>query len=126
MSDPRADVEVISLLWRLLSDLTLPGLTLEINNLGFVDDRALYKPLLVVFLKGVESRLCANCQRRIEANPLRVLDCKVPECRQATDRRPSLDRFPFSGGPASFRTCHGGLGCDWDSFSIKSSACSRP
>lgn len=90
VSDPRADVEVMSLLWRLLSDLTLPGLTLEINNLGFAEDRARYKPILIAFLKGVESRLCGNCQRRIETNPLRVLDCKVPDCRQATDDAPRL------------------------------------
>lgn len=90
VADPRADVEVISLLWRLLSDLSLPGLTLEINNLGYTDDRARYKPVLVAFLKGVEHRLCANCQRRIEANPLRVLDCKVPECRAATENAPRL------------------------------------
>jgi len=90
VADPRADVEVMSLLWRLLSDLTLPGLTLEINNLGYAEDRARYTPILVAFLKGVESRLCGNCQRRIEANPLRVLDCKVPECRAATDEAPTL------------------------------------
>ena len=90
VADPRADVEVMSLLWRLLSDLSLPGLTLEINNLGYTDDRARYKPVLVAFLKGVESRLCANCQRRIEANPLRVLDCKVPDCRTATEDAPRL------------------------------------
>jgi histidyl-tRNA synthetase len=90
VSDPRADVEVLSLLWRLLSDLTLPGLTLEINNLGYTEDRARYKPLLVAFLQGVESRLCGNCQRRIETNPLRVLDCKVPECRAATEEAPRL------------------------------------
>jgi histidyl-tRNA synthetase len=71
VSDPRADVEVLSLLWRFLSDLTLPGLTLEINNLGYAEDRTRYKPLL-------------------EANPLRVLDCKVPECRAATEEAPQL------------------------------------
>lgn len=90
IANPRADVEVISLLWRLLSDLSLPGLTLEINNLGYSDDRARYKPLLVAFLKSVETRLCANCQRRIEGNPLRVLDCKVPDCRSATEDAPRL------------------------------------
>ncbi|MBA3752950.1 MAG: histidine--tRNA ligase [Nitrospira sp.] len=90
ISDPRADVEVISLLWRLLSNLSLPGLTLDTNNLGYAEDRARYAPLLVAFLKGVESRLCGNCLRRIETNPLRVLDCKVPECRLATDAAPRL------------------------------------
>ncbi|GMV49127.1 MAG: Histidine--tRNA ligase [Nitrospirae bacterium] len=90
MSDPRADVEVLSLLWRMLYDLSLPGLTLELNNLGYAEDRARYKPTLVTYLKGVEAQLCSNCRRRIDANPLRVLDCKVPECRTATDGAPRL------------------------------------
>ncbi|MBA5866822.1 MAG: histidine--tRNA ligase [Nitrospira sp. CR1.3] len=88
--DPRADVEVISLLWGLLSDLVLPDLTLEMNSLGSSTDRAAYLPVLVSFLKGRLNRLCANCQRRIETNPLRVLDCKVPECRAATEDAPEL------------------------------------
>lgn len=90
IADPRADVEVIALLWRLLSDLALPGLTLEINNLGYTSDREAYRPLLVAYLQQQEAALCGNCRRRIETNPLRVLDCKVPECRAATDGAPRL------------------------------------
>ena len=89
-SDPRADIEVIALLWRLLSDLALPDLTLEINSLGSSGDRAAYKPLLISFLSQQESRLCANCRRRMKTNPLRVLDCKVPDCRAATESAPRL------------------------------------
>ena len=89
-SDPRADIEVIALLWRLLSDLALPDLTLEINSLGSSGDRAAYKPILLSFLSQQESRLCANCRRRMESNPLRVLDCKVPDCRAATESAPKL------------------------------------
>ena len=89
-SDPRADVEVIALLWRLLSDLALPDLTLEINSLGSSGDRAAYKPILLAFLKQQESQLCANCRRRMDTNPLRVLDCKVPDCRAATESAPRL------------------------------------
>lgn len=90
MADPRADVEVIALLWRMLSDLKLPSMTLEINNLGYAADREAYRPQLVAFLKQREETLCGNCRRRIDANPLRVLDCKVPECRAATEAAPRL------------------------------------
>ena len=89
-SDPRVDVEAIALLWRLLSDLGLPDLTLEINSLGSVGDRAAYKPILLTFLAQQEANLCANCRRRMETNPLRVLDCKMPECRTATESAPKL------------------------------------
>ena len=88
--EARADIEVIGLLWRILSDLRLPDLTLEMNNLGTVEDRAAYVPVLVSFLTARSPRLCVNCQRRIETNPLRVLDCKVPECRAATENAPQL------------------------------------
>ncbi|TKB68589.1 MAG: histidine--tRNA ligase [Nitrospira sp.] len=90
MADPRADVEVIALLWRILSDLNLPSLTLEINNLGYTADRDNYRPHLVTYLRQQESGLCANCRHRIDANPLRVLDCKVPECRAITETAPRL------------------------------------
>ncbi len=90
MADPRADIEVIALLWRILHDLGLQGLTLEINNLGYTADRDSYRPQLVTYLRQHESGLCANCQRRIETNPLRVLDCKIPECRAMTEAAPRL------------------------------------
>ncbi len=92
-SDPRADIEVISLLWRFLSGLHLPGLTLEINSLGLSDDRAGYIAVLVGYLKEQEPRLCGNCRRRLDTNPLRVLDCKVPDCRAATEDAPRLLDF---------------------------------
>jgi len=88
--DPSADIEVISLLWRFLSELGLPGLTLELNSLGRAEDRARYVPNLVTFLKEHAAQLCGNCQRRIDTNPLRVLDCKVPECRAVTESAPHL------------------------------------
>jgi len=87
---PQADAEVITLLWRFLSGLGLPGLTLELNSLGETADRAAYKALLVDFLKPLEEQLCPNCRRRIHTNPLRVLDCKVPTCRAATEGAPKL------------------------------------
>ena len=88
--DSKADVDVIALLWRFLSDLALPDLTLEMNSLGTSADRAAYLPVLVSYLKSRTNELCDNCRRRLETNPLRVLDCKVPGCRAATEDAPQL------------------------------------
>jgi histidyl-tRNA synthetase len=44
----------------------------------------------VAYLRQQEDALCGNCRRRVETNPLRVLDCKVPDCRAATDAAPRL------------------------------------
>jgi len=85
-----ADVEVISLLWRFLTELQLPGLTLEMNSLGELSDRTAYTAVLLGFLQQRKERLCENCRRRMETNPLRVLDCKVPECKPATAEAPKI------------------------------------
>jgi len=108
-SEPCADVEVIALLWRLLSDLALPDLTLEINSLGSSGDRAAYKPILLTFLRQQESRLCANCRRRMDTNPLRVLDCKVPDCRAATESAPRLTDHLSPEARTHFDQVLGGL-----------------
>lgn len=92
-SDPSADVEVVTLLWRYFSALQLPGLSLELNSLGQLADRQAYKEELVSFLKTKADGLCENCRRRLEANPLRALDCKVPKCREATNDAPFLTDF---------------------------------
>lgn len=109
MADPQADVEVIALLWRILSDLDLPGLTLEMNNLGYAADREIYRPQLMSYLKQHESSLCANCRHRIEANPLRVLDCKVPECRAITETSPRLSDSLSEAARSYFRRVLSGL-----------------
>jgi len=91
---PDADIEVITLLWRYFSALHLPGLVLEINSLGESSDRQEYIRTFVSFLKGKEPRLCGNCQRRIHTNPLRILDCRVPLCRETVRDATSITDFP--------------------------------
>ncbi|MBI5410550.1 MAG: histidine--tRNA ligase [Nitrospirae bacterium] len=109
-ASPPADVEVVSLLWRFLSDLRLPGLTLEINSLGDTADRPAYKAVLLDFLKGREELLCQNCRRRMGANPLRVLDCKVPTCKAATEEAPKLTDHLSPVSRRHFDEVLGGLG----------------
>ena len=108
-ADPLADVEVIALLWRFLSSLQLPELTLEINSLGDAADRPAYKAVLLDFLKQRESQLCENCRRRMGLNPLRVLDCKVPTCRAATEDAPRLTDHLSPGSRQHFQSVLAGL-----------------
>ena len=109
MADPRADIEVIALLWRFLSDLALPDVTLEINSLGIGEDRHRYRDVLLTFLRPRASLLCANCQRRLETNPLRTLDCKVPGCRTATEDAPRLTDHISADAKAHFEQVLAGL-----------------
>lgn len=108
-SDPSADVEVITLLWRYFSALQLPGLSLELNSLGQLADRQAYKEELVSFLKTKADGLCENCQRRLAANPLRALDCKVPGCREATNNAPFLTDFLSASSKEHFELVLQGL-----------------
>ena len=88
---PMADAELVSMLLRFLSDLGLTDLTLKINSLGCSECRPKFKAALLDYLKGVDrDALCPDCARRVETNPLRVLDCKQPGCRAITDNAPKL------------------------------------
>jgi histidyl-tRNA synthetase len=88
--DPLMDVEVIALLWRFFCSLGLKDLTLHINSIGNPQDREKYIQELKRFLSTKLKVICGNCQRRYSTNPLRILDCKVPICQQATQEAPTL------------------------------------
>ena len=120
MRSPLTDVEVVSLLWRFLSGLGLPDLTLEINSLGDAADRPPYKAALLEFLKTREDRLCQNCRRRMGTNPLRVLDCKVPGCQAATEDAPRITDHLSAGSRRHFEDVQAGLRDLGISFSLNS------
>jgi histidyl-tRNA synthetase len=76
---PLRDAEVLEMLATLLDELGITGWTLELNSVGSAADRARYNEVLRAALVDVASKMCVDCQRRAVTNPLRVLDCKVPE-----------------------------------------------
>jgi histidyl-tRNA synthetase len=75
---PLRDAEVLEMLASLLDELGITGWTLELNSVGSPADRARYNDTLRAALEPVKAKMCPDCQRRAETNPLRVLDCKVP------------------------------------------------
>jgi histidyl-tRNA synthetase len=88
--DALVDAEVLFLLNDFFSMVGVEGLTLELNSLGDFQCRPRYRKELLAFLKVKEKQLCPNCQRRMERNPLRVLDCKEESCIAATRDAPSI------------------------------------
>ena len=76
---PLRDAEVLEMLATLLDELGITGWTLELNSVGSAADRARYNETLRAALLPLAPKMCADCQRRAVTNPLRVLDCKVPE-----------------------------------------------
>jgi histidyl-tRNA synthetase len=87
---PMLDAEVIEMVIDLLRRAGLDGFQLLINSVGDQNCRPQYVALLKEKLREVASRLCDDCQRRAETNPLRVLDCKVPEDQPIIDALPSI------------------------------------
>lgn len=76
-ASPASDAETIAMLVNLLESIGLQGLTVDINSLGCVNCRSAYRSQLLDFLRQYKDNLCGACQSRIEANPLRALDCKI-------------------------------------------------
>jgi histidyl-tRNA synthetase len=74
----------------LLDELGITGWTLEINSVGSSADRERYNQVLREALIPIAPRMCADCQRRATTNPLRVLDCKVPEDQPLIDALPKI------------------------------------
>lgn len=84
------DVQLIFLLVTLCERLNLKDVEAHINSLGCPKCRPDFKKALTEFLLSVSDKLCTDCVRRRDRNPLRVLDCKVPTCREALVGAPSL------------------------------------
>jgi len=87
---PLRDAEILEMLATLLDELGITGWTLHINSVGSSADRERYNQVLREALIPVAPKMCVDCQRRAVTNPLRVLDCKVPEDQPIIDALPKI------------------------------------
>jgi histidyl-tRNA synthetase len=87
---PDVDAELLLMCRRLWDDLGLSGIRLELNSLGSADERAAYRSALVAYLKKHEADLDADSRRRLQTNPLRILDSKNPEMQAVVADAPRL------------------------------------
>ncbi len=106
---PALDIEVIAMLVETLAQSGVAEGRLEINSLGDPECRPAYRKALKGFLKEHLQRLCENCQRRFETNPLRVLDCKKEACRKNTAGAPSSLAYLCEGCLVHFQKVKDGL-----------------
>ena len=83
------DSLLIYLLNELFKRLGLSGLSAHINSLGCPECRPSFQKALLKFLESKKEKLCDNCLRRIDKNPLRIIDCKGKECQEAIKDAPS-------------------------------------
>ena len=90
---PARDAEVLEMLATLLEEVGLRGWQLQLNSVGCAEDRARYNQALREALRPVVHLMDPDCQRRAETNPLRVLDCKVPEDQPIIEKLPKISEY---------------------------------
>ena len=83
VAEPHVDIQLIHMLQILCERLGVTDTQVHLNSLGCPQCRPAFRKALGGLLDASVDRLCSNCQRRKDKNPLRVLDCKVPKCREA-------------------------------------------
>jgi histidyl-tRNA synthetase len=93
VSQPVIDAEVMAILMHYLSLVGATSCNLQINSLGCPTCRLDYKEVLRAFLKNHLPRLCEDCRRRMERNPLRAFDCKAPGCQEIMSKAPLISDY---------------------------------
>ncbi len=101
---PFVDAEVIDMVVRSISSLGIDEVEVLVSSIGGAETRERYRVALLAYLEPFRAELCSDCQRRMDTNPLRVLDCKVPRCAEIASGAPSVigyltddDRTHFEG-----------------------------
>ncbi len=90
--NPLADAEIIKIADDILKTLQIEA-TIEINSLGCKKCRPKYREALINYLRQHREELCEDCQRRLEKNPLRILDCKVESCKVIAQKAPKITDY---------------------------------
>ena len=87
-SAPNADAEVIALAKQVLNNIGIEKISLEINSIGCPECRKNYQNALKEYFKANIDTLCGTCKDRLERNPMRILDCKSPICKELCKNAP--------------------------------------
>ncbi|MBQ4617591.1 MAG: histidine--tRNA ligase [Clostridia bacterium] len=92
-AQPQADAEVISVAYTLLKALGVTGVKLHLNSIGCPTCRAKYHEALKAYFEANVETLCGTCRDRLDRNPMRILDCKSPVCRELAANAPVMLDF---------------------------------
>ncbi|MBQ7597134.1 MAG: histidine--tRNA ligase [Clostridia bacterium] len=92
-ASPAADAEVIALAKQLFDFLGVHDLQLELNSIGCKDCRKEYHKALHDYFSAHKDALCPTCLDRLDRNPMRILDCKVPSCGEIAKNAPKVTDF---------------------------------
>ncbi len=126
VEDPRIDAQLLAMLSHYFQAVGITDVELQVNSLGCPACRPGYREALLAFLEPRLDALCEDCRRRWRTNPLRVLDCKVPGCRQATEAAPSILDHSGCRLRRTFRQRPGGTGRPGDPLHRQPAHGARP
>lgn len=90
---PAADVELISLVDHILKLFGVKGIELSLNSIGCKTCRAEYHKALKAYFEQYKGELCETCLERLDKNPMRILDCKSPECKKIAENAPIVTDY---------------------------------
>ncbi len=107
---PEADVDIIAMAWRLLKELGIGDkVVLHLNSLGDKESRAAYRADLVTYLSGFKDKLSEDSLRRLESNPLRILDSKDEGDKAIVSNAPPMSASMNEASRQFFETVKAGL-----------------
>ena len=115
-SNPATDVETIAMADQFFKEIGIENVVLHLNTLGSTASRTAYRQALIDYLLPMKDQLSKDSQRRLEENPLRVLDSKEKEDKQAVENVPSILDYLDEESQAHFdavRAMLDGLGIDY-------------
>ncbi len=93
MSNPSVDAEIVYMDKIMLERLGIKNLRIEINNIGCDRCRPAYMEKLKEYFSGHKESLCEDCKRRLDKNPLRILDCKNENCKIVANKAPKITDY---------------------------------
>jgi histidyl-tRNA synthetase len=117
-AEPEIDAELIALSARLWRELGLSSARLELNTIGTAESRKAYKQVLVDYFSGHRALLDEDSLRRLERNPLRILDSKNPALRELIDAAPLMAAYLDDESRAHFDRVQALLGDVGVSFTV--------
>jgi histidyl-tRNA synthetase len=92
--DPILDAQIIQMAFRVIQNLGIKAAQVQVNSIGCPTCRKEYRELLVNYFESKKNKLCQDCRRRLDVNPLRILDCKEDKCLQVAMAAPqSIDHL---------------------------------
>lgn len=91
--DPAIDAEIISMAAQFFKSIGIKDFELKLNSIGCMNCRPKYREALLDFAKQRVDKLCESCRQRYEQNPMRMLDCKNPDCKKLLEEAPKLPDY---------------------------------